>query len=140
MIREGIKRKSFLIIGPEGSGKKALCRLLAKQLRDASHEGGEDFEVFNFSRGSGQVETIGPELSRKATGPVRLCEKALFPLFVILSVAKNLVFRPLEILRFAQDDTFHTVCCPRGLIKIHYVFIGFFYFLFQSFKNVVKYN
>jgi hypothetical protein len=33
---------------------------------------------------------------------VRLCEKAPFPLFVILSVAKNPVFRPFEILRFAQ--------------------------------------
>ncbi len=46
----------------------------------------------------------------KYAGDGRLCEKALSPLFVILSVAKNLVFRPFEILRFAQDDIFHTVC------------------------------
>lgn len=49
MIKEGIKQKSFLIIGPEGSGKKTLCRLWAKQLRDACYKAGEDFEVFNFN-------------------------------------------------------------------------------------------
>ena len=62
----------------------------------------------------GQTESSAPTiLNDRKVGKV---------LFVILSVAKNLVFRPFEILRFAQDDTFHTVCCPRVCVFVQLTF------------------
>ena len=51
-------------------------------------------------QGSGYRDAEGVDvgMSRgKCQGNVRLCEKALFLLFVILSVAKDLYFKPIEI-------------------------------------------
>ncbi len=53
----------------------------------------------NNSRGS-----LGKKATKNKTGGMQDCM-----IIVTLSVAKNLVFRPSENLRFARDDNFHIV-------------------------------
>ena len=60
-------------------------------------------------------------ISLQTERTVRLRKIAPFLLFVILSGAKDLHFKPTETLRFAQSDSYYAVCRPSGFPGLRYL-------------------